>query len=119
MMHSPANPRRVEAGRLNRRKRGPLTPAGRERLRQAIHRVQPWREATGPRTPAGKQRAAQNGKRRQLGTLSTRQVRAELAQISHLLQDSCELRKLATSTTRLAVALAPSLAPTQPREDLV
>ena len=37
--HPPCpNPRRVAAGRLNRRKRGPLSPEGRERLRQRVTR---------------------------------------------------------------------------------
>jgi len=36
------NPRRQQAGRVNRLKRGPLTPEGRERLRQAALTNRPW-----------------------------------------------------------------------------
>ena len=64
------NPRRVAAGKLNRRKRGPLSPEGRERLRQAALANRPWLASTGPRTPEGKARAARNGKARQKGEQS-------------------------------------------------
>jgi hypothetical protein len=60
----PPNPRRVAAGRLNRRKHKGFTPEGRERLREAALKNRPWRHATGPRTPQGKARAAANGKLR-------------------------------------------------------
>jgi len=43
--------------------RGPLTDAGRERLRQAALRNRPWLQSTGPRTEAGKRRVAQNARR--------------------------------------------------------
>lgn len=39
---------------------GPLTSAGRERLRAAAHRNQPWKHSTGPRTAAGKGRSRMN-----------------------------------------------------------
>jgi hypothetical protein len=58
------NPRRVAAGRQNRAKRKGLTPAGRERLRQAALRSRPWQFVTGPRTAAGTARSAQNGRSR-------------------------------------------------------
>jgi len=38
----------------------PLSDEGRQRLREAIDRNQPWRCATGPRTDAGKARASRN-----------------------------------------------------------
>jgi hypothetical protein len=79
------NPRRVVAGRQNRVKRKGLTPAGRERLRQAALRSRPWRFATGPRTAAGKARSAQNGRARQRGPVSARHLRAELADVRALL----------------------------------
>jgi hypothetical protein len=71
-----------------------LTPEGRERLRQAALRNQPWRFSTGPRTPEGKAQMVLNGKRCQLGPRSVREVRAELAGLRALLQDM--------QTTRMA-----------------
>ena len=99
-----ANPRRVAAGRLNREKRGPLTPEGCERLRQAALAGRPWRFATGPRTPAGKLRVAQNGKLRQAGEPSAREVRRELAALTGLVVDMAALRRLAQRPQRLAKA---------------
>jgi hypothetical protein len=58
----PPNPRRVAAGKLNRRKHKGFTPEGRQRLRRAALENRPWLHATGPRTPQGKARAAANGK---------------------------------------------------------
>jgi len=69
------NPRRVLAGRLNRRKWKGLTAAGRQRLREAALRNRPWEHSTGPRTLEGKRRSAVNGKRRQKGTASVRERR--------------------------------------------
>ena len=80
------NPRRVAAGRANRLKRGPLTEAGRERLREVALCNKPWEHSTGPRTPEGKQQAVRNGKRRQLGPRSAREVRAELAAVRALIR---------------------------------
>jgi hypothetical protein len=79
------NPRRVAAGRQNRAKGNGLTPAGRERLRQATLRRRPWRFSTGPRAPAGKARSAENGRARQRGPASVRRLRAELADVRALL----------------------------------
>ena len=75
---SPLNPRRVEAGRRNRKKRGPLSAEGRERLRQTALKNKPWLHSTGPRTPEGKKKAAANGRKTQRGTKSLREIRAEL-----------------------------------------
>jgi len=96
-MSSPStpSPKRVAAGRLNRQKRGPLTPGGRERLRQAALERQLWRRSTGPRTAAGKARAAANGKARQKGQLSARALRASLAEECRLVSGMAEARKLA------------------------
>jgi hypothetical protein len=80
------NPRRMAAGRENRKKRGPLTPAARQRLREAALRHQPWKHASGPRTPAGKARAASNGKVRQIGPRSVREIRADLADVADLIR---------------------------------
>ena len=83
---SPVN-RRQAAGRANRRKRGPLTESGRERLRAAALRVQPWQQATGPKTPEGRAQSAQNGRYRQAGPKSVREGRAELAGVYTLLRE--------------------------------
>jgi len=87
------NPRRVAAGKANRQKRGPLTEAGRERLRAAAFEHKPWRYATGPRTPAGKAQSVQNGKQRQRGVLSVREQRAVLTETRALIRamrETCE-----------------------------
>ena len=81
-----SNPRRVEAGKRNRMKRGPLTPEGRLRLRESALRNQPWRHSTGPRSSSGKAQAARNGKTRQKGPRSVREIRADLAEMFNLLE---------------------------------
>jgi hypothetical protein len=84
----------VAAGRLNRRKRGPLTPEGRERLRQAALAKQPWQHSTGPRTAAGKVKAAANGKRRQTSEHSVREVCRSLGEFTTLAHDLSQARQL-------------------------
>jgi hypothetical protein len=84
------NHRRVAAGIKNRALRLGLTEEGRERLRESALRHQPWRFSTGPRTPTGKARSSANGRARQLGPVSVRQARAELAGLRQLL---CEMRE--------------------------
>jgi hypothetical protein len=79
------NPRRVAAGRRNRALRRGLSPAGRERLRHSALLHQPWRRATGPKTPAGKAQVRQNGKRRQSGPISARELRTELNRLQSIL----------------------------------
>src|SRR5947209_3354725 len=71
------NPRRVEAGRRNRARWRGLSDEGRERLRRAAMEHRPWEHATGPTTAEGKLRSAQNGRSRQKGPRSTREIRAE------------------------------------------
>jgi hypothetical protein len=88
------NPKRVAAGKLNRLKRGPLTPQGRERLRQAALAKRPWQHATGPRTAAGKVKAAINGKRRQTSEHSVREVRRSLGEFTNLAHDLSQARRL-------------------------
>jgi hypothetical protein len=88
------NPRRVEAGKRNRALRKGLTEAGRQRLREAALRHQAWKHSTGPRTPEGKARAAANGKKRQLGPLSVREIRADLAGLRGLLSTLQSTRRL-------------------------
>ncbi len=80
------NPKRVAAGRLNRAKRGPLTDRGRERLRQSALVNRPWRFSTGPRTDAGKDQARTNGRKRQKGEQSVRELQCEVAEINGLIQ---------------------------------
>jgi hypothetical protein len=93
MGKSPPNPRRVAAGKENRKRRGPLTPEGRLRLGDAARRHRPWDHATGPRSPAGKIQAAKNGKLRRLGPRSVREVRAEMAELLLLLKVMEEVRR--------------------------
>jgi hypothetical protein len=88
-----ANPLRQAAGRANRKQRGPLSEAGKERLRAAIAQTRPWLRASGPQTAAGKARSAANGKCRQRGPLSTRELRAEMADVRRLIQQMRELRR--------------------------
>jgi hypothetical protein len=90
------NPRKLAACRLNLAKRKGLTPEGRERLRQAALRNRPWRFSTGPRTPEGKAKMVINGKRRQLGPRSVREVRADLAGLRQLLEDMRAARAVGT-----------------------
>jgi hypothetical protein len=86
-----ANPRRRAAGRRNRDKRGALSDDGRARLRAAALHGQPWLLATGPRTLAGKARSAANGRVRQRGPLSARQLRAEITKLRQELQAMADL----------------------------
>ena len=86
------NPRRVAAGKLNREKRKGLTADGRERLRQAALRGKPWEHATGPRTTEGKAKAARNGKARQLGPVSVRELRVDLRALRALAADMRDVR---------------------------
>jgi hypothetical protein len=94
------NPRRVAAGRLNRQKRRGLSPAGRERLRQAALASRPWLHSTGPRTAAGKARVARNGRGRLEGEPSARAVRRQLAALGNLATDMAALRRLAQRPRR-------------------
>lgn len=84
--HTP-NPKRVAAGKRNRRLWAGHTPAGLERLRACALRERPWERATGPRTAAGKARAAANGKVTQKGPKSVREIRAGLAELMELVAD--------------------------------
>jgi hypothetical protein len=79
-------------------KRKGLTPQGREKLRQTALLHRPWRYSTGPRTPAGKAQAAVNGKRRQLGIRSIREIKADLADVRNLLREMRDGRTLAGGT---------------------
>jgi hypothetical protein len=93
------NPRRVAAGKRNRAKRGGLTPGGRKRLQLAALLHEPWLHSTGPRTAEGKARVALNGKKRQVGSQSVREIRAELADLQSLLGEMKERREAAMRTS--------------------
>ncbi|WP_020476551.1 hypothetical protein [Zavarzinella formosa] len=85
--------KRVQAGKLNRRLRGKLTPDGRKTLRESALRHQPWKLSTGPKTIAGKARSAANGKTRQAGAMSVREMRAEVAEINSLIEEMRQTRR--------------------------
>ncbi len=72
-----ATKRQVEANRRNWAKRGPLTPAGRERLRRAALRNRPWERSTGPVTDEGKARSALNSLRHGRETTECRSWRRD------------------------------------------
>jgi hypothetical protein len=59
---------------------------GRERLRRSALEHQPWLHSTGPRTATGKKRSSENGRARQLGPRSIRQIRAELGELRALVR---------------------------------
>ena len=81
-----SNPKRVQAGRVNRMKRGPLPLESMHRMRDAINRKKPWQLSTGPRTPAGKAIVARNGKVRQMNSRSIREIRADICGIMCLIE---------------------------------
>jgi hypothetical protein len=87
------NPRRVLAGRKNRAKRRGLSDEGRERLRLAALANKPWVHATGPRTAEGKARSSVNGRSRQKGPKSIRELRSELAESMALVKRMTLFRK--------------------------
>src|SRR5262245_28008118 len=80
------------------RKRRGLSPEGREKLRQAAVANRPWEHSTGPRTPEGKARSAANGKVRQKGPYSTREIQRMVEPYRQLLVEAktvggCDLRR--------------------------
>jgi hypothetical protein len=86
------NPNRVAAARLNRQKWKGFTPEGLEKLRQTALKNKPWQFSTGPRTKAGKAKVALNGKKRQLGPRSVREVRADMQELRDLVREMQESR---------------------------
>jgi hypothetical protein len=88
------DPRRVVAAKANRAKRRGLTPEGRRRLREAALANKPWEHSTGPRTPEGKLQAVRNGKVRQTGPVSTRELKAMVSRAAGLVAQLVEARRL-------------------------
>ena len=81
------------AGCANRKKRGELTPEGREALRQTALRWKPWQSSTGPRTPEGKAQVANNGRLRQKGEVSAREIRRQLAGVNSFITELAAMRR--------------------------
>ena len=81
-----SNPKRVQAGRINRMKRGALPLESIYRMRDAINKNKPWKRSTGPRTPAGKAIVARNGRVRQINLRSIREIRADICGIMCLIE---------------------------------
>src|SRR5262245_66173201 len=88
------DPRRAAAARANRAKRRGLTPEGRRRLREAALANKPWEHSTGPRTPEGKLQAVRNGKTRQRGPVSTRELKALVSGAAGLVTELAATRRL-------------------------
>jgi hypothetical protein len=68
------------------------TPEGRERLRLAAFATRPWRYSTGPKSPEGKARSAANGRSKQAGTRSMRDLKRELAEVATAAEALAKLR---------------------------
>ena len=69
-----------------------LSPEGRERLRAAAMKHQPWRHSTGPRSALGRAQAVVNGKRRQKGPISVRERRRQVADVLETVKSMRVLR---------------------------
>jgi len=61
-------------------------------LRQAALANRPWESSTGPKSVEGKARAAANGRSRQAGIRSVRELRTELAAVHALVGRMQEVR---------------------------
>jgi hypothetical protein len=94
------NPRRVAAGKRNRALWKGLTEVGRLKLRESALKHQPWRYSTGPKTVEGKKAAVNNGKSRQLGPKSTRELLQEVAVLEAYLDDMREARAMVVPRQR-------------------
>ena len=111
------NPRRQAAGKRNQALRQGLSEAGRNRLREAALSHRPWELSTGPRSVAGKAIAASNGKRRQKGRYSVRELRQfRLALEARLepLKQACQtvlatLSQLGQSSSPLVCGMPPGV----------
>lgn len=70
---------RTDGTPAERRRGRVFTAKHRELLRQFAMLNRPWEHSTGPRTAAGKARVAENGRKRQKGEESVRQIRRNVA----------------------------------------
>jgi hypothetical protein len=73
-------------------KRRGFTAEGRQRLRELALTNRPWRFSTGPRSVEGKLRVAENGRGRQVGESSVRELRRQVAAVGGLAADMAALR---------------------------
>ena len=94
-MDEEPNPKRVAAGRRNRSLAGPLSEAGRAALRDAASINRPWSFSTCPKTPEGKRRSSANGRKRQSGPISGRELRREQAAARALIASLIGARRAA------------------------
>ena len=88
------DPQRSEPSNRRRPRSCQFSPEGLERLRAAAKATRPWERSCGPRTAAGKARSAQNGRLRQKGEKSVRELRAELASLFTLIHEMDATRRL-------------------------
>ena len=77
----------------SRRKPKNWSPEGLERLRASAIATRPWELTCGPRTAEGKARSARNGRVRQKGEKSVRELRAELAGVFDLINQMVAARR--------------------------
>ena len=69
------------------------SPEGLERLRASAMATRPWELTRGPTTAEGKARSARNGRARQKGVKSVRELRAELAEVFTLISHMAAARR--------------------------
>ncbi len=86
-------PQRAEHPRRGGRRPKTWTPEGLERLRATAMATRPWEQTRGPRTVEGKARSAQNGRARQKGEKSVRELRAELVEVFGLINQMAATRR--------------------------
>ena len=98
-----ASKRKILANRQNWRLRGPLTNAGRELLRLAAIRNEPWASSTGPRSAAGKRRSSMNALRT---GRHTKAARAWRKAAMRFLRANCLLRDVIVGRTEVADPMA-------------
>ena len=92
MLSPPSLSPRQIAGKVNRSKRKALSPEALQKLREAAFRNRPWKWSTGPRTAQGKAKAAANGKARQKGPVSVRELRDAVAEVRGMVENISSLR---------------------------
>jgi hypothetical protein len=88
-----ADPPPADPTGLSRRGPKSWSPEGLERLRASAMATRPWELTRGPRTAEGKARSARNGRVRQKGEKSVRELRAELAVVFDLIQEMAATRR--------------------------